>query len=145
MRTFTATLLTAIAYAAKSTASAESWADGAAMVDSSDIAGQASTFDWNTNFISDSTFTAGVNLQSDVYIAIEAIRLEINELLNELREIEVVVGNNENDYTRMHGEWTDADTQSDANVMDSNNNTGDIATNAGDIDAIQQAIMSLRA
>ena len=94
MKSFVAALLAT--YVAATAVDADApWAESGAMVDNADIADQASTFDWDKPFISEENYVRGVNLESDVLIAIEAIRIEIKDLTDILGNIDIAVTDNE--------------------------------------------------
>ena len=139
MKTYAAAILTA--YAA---ATSQPWSEGTTLVNDDNIGTQASNFSFSEAFISDQDFVQGVNLASDVLIAIEAIRIEINDLNDTLDLIGTTVKGNEDAYTAMHGDWTTADAQADTNATNMGTNAGSISDNDKAIKAIEDAIADLK-
>ena len=111
-KSFVATILAS--YAAAATAP---WAESGTMVDNDDIVQQAGTFDWNAPFITEENYIRGVNLESDVLIAIEAIRIEIVDLRDILQTIDGTVADNEDQHNNMQGDYNDTVIRHDNNVI----------------------------
>ena len=130
---------------AVATDSAQGWSDGDVIVNNDDIKAAAQDFSFNEQFISDEDFVHGVNLASDVLIAIEAIRIEVQDIDIALDDIDLVVTANEAAYLTMRQTHTTTDAQAGRNAENREINTQNISYNTHALDVIEDAIDGLRA
>ena len=139
MKSFVAALLAT--YVAASTVQADApWAESGVMVDNADISQQADTFDWNAPFISEENYVRGVNLESDVLIAIEAIRIEVIDIRTRLEDISNEINDNEDKHTQQSGEYNEILIKHDDTKVTVDEQAGQIAEIKKEIDQINTHI-----